>query len=109
MPKKSVDPTSPPPIAEPAPMIMITPADGGYQLNAYGLDSGQIVDALRLALLHIVATVNGAKVIQATFGRQTAIAVAPHHNGSTPGRVAEPVTRRRRRLQPDEIVLVDED
>lgn len=89
-------------------MIMIQPADGGYQLNAYGLDSGQIVDALRLALLHIVATVNGANVIQTTFGRQTAIAVAPHHNGSDPAKAAQPVTRRRRRLPVEHSVDADD-
>lgn len=75
------------------PLIMVHPtADGQLRLNAYELDDHEVIAMLRRALLHVVATRNGARVIDLTVPAQAAV-VAQRPARKTPA--SKPPTRRR--------------
>lgn len=62
----------------PEPLIIVQPTpDGRLHLNAYELDDNQIIDMLRRTLLHLVATRNGARVIDLTVPAAAAVAIPP--------------------------------
>lgn len=91
-PKPAPAPASP---EDPAPMIFIEPAfDGSIRINAYGLGTGSIIDALRRVLIHLEAQQSGVQIIAldvparaAATGRRGAVpelAAKPGRNGSRP-------------------------
>lgn len=60
------------------PLIIIQPAaDGSLHLNAYHLEDAEVVAMLRKTLLHLVATLNGARIIDLTVPAQAAVTVEP--------------------------------
>lgn len=59
----------------PAPLILIEPGPDGTRFNAYGLELPEIIEELRRALVHLVATSAGVEVISVTIPRDAAIAV----------------------------------
>lgn len=60
------------------PLIIIQPAaDGSLHLNAYQLEDAEVVAMLRKTLLHLVATLSGARVIDLTVPAQAAVTVEP--------------------------------
>lgn len=82
---------------EPAPMIFIEPlADGSIRMNAYGLYAGEVVDALRRSLLHLVAQQSGIEIITLDVPARAAVVASrpaapskpktaqPGRNGSKP-------------------------
>jgi len=63
---------------EPAPMIFIEPAaDGSIRLNAYGLYAGEVVDALRRALIHLRAQRAGVQVISPEVPPRATVRLTP--------------------------------
>ncbi len=61
-------------IEEPEPMIMLTPAAGGaWRLNGYGLETAEVIRALRLSLLHLVARQSGALIIDEVVAAEMAV------------------------------------
>ena len=75
MPKGYPNPKTPP-ASEPAPMILIEPADdGAIRFNAYGLETAQMVDVLRRSLLHVVAMQSGMQVVRLDVPPAAAVVV----------------------------------
>ena len=64
-----------------APMIIIQPGPAGTRLDAYNLALAEIVDELRRALIHLVAT-NAGVTITHTIPRDAAVIVQPAPDGS---------------------------
>lgn len=61
----------------PTPMIFIEPlVDGAIRLNGYGLDAGEVVDALRRSLIHLVAQRAGVQVISVEVPARAAVVAA---------------------------------
>ena len=54
---------APAPIVEPTPLIVLQPHGDDVQFNAYGLEIADIVNALRLAIVHVVGKPDGITVI----------------------------------------------
>lgn len=77
-PNKSAAPAAPVVSEEPEPMIFIEPGrDGSIRLNAYGLYAGEVIEALRRALIHLHAQRAGVQVISLEVpARAAAIAVS---------------------------------
>lgn len=74
MPKGYPTPKTPAPAGDPAPMIFVEPLpDSAIRINAYGLDNGQVIDALRRTLLHLLATQSGVQIISLDVPPQAAI------------------------------------
>lgn len=68
------------------PLILIQPGLDGVQFTAYGLNVPEIVEALRLALVHIVGKANGA-IIDEHVARPTcvlSVAAVPFKPGKSP-------------------------
>jgi hypothetical protein len=80
-------PTSlaPAPVADPTPLIMLQPHGDGILFNAYGLEIPEIVDALRLAIVHLVGKSQRVWVPQ---GPAATSRIVPSSNGKKPGRPA---------------------
>ena len=58
---QSTPSVAPAPVVDPTPLIMLQPHGDDIQFNACGLDIPQIVDALRLAIVHLVGKQAGIK------------------------------------------------
>lgn len=89
-PNKSTAPAAAPVVNdEPEPMIFIEPGrDGSIRLNAYGLWAGEVIEALRRALIHLHAQRAGVQVISLEVpARAAVVASAP---GVTPKAVKTP-------------------
>ena len=99
---KNIPPTppsvAPAPVAEPTPLIMLQPHGDGIQFNAYGLEIPEIVDALRLAIVHLVGKQAGIKVFDEVISRSQRVwvpqgpaatpRIVPSSNGKKPGKPA---------------------
>ncbi len=93
-------PTSvaPAPVADPTPLIMLQPHGDGIQFNAYGLEIPEIVDALRLAIVHLVGKQAGIKIFDEVISRSQRVwvpqgpaatpRIVPSSNGKKPGKPA---------------------
>lgn len=68
---------APAPVAEPTPLIMLQPHGDGIQFNAYGLEIPEMVDALRLAIVHLVGKQAGIKVFDEVISRSQRVWVPP--------------------------------
>lgn len=89
---------APAPVAEPTPLIMLQPHADGIQFNAYGLEIPQMVDALRLAIVHLVGKQAGIKVFDEVISRSQRVwvpqgpaatpRIVPSSNGKKPGKPA---------------------
>lgn len=89
---------APAPVADPTPLIMLQPHGDGIQFNAYGLEIPEIVDALRLAIVHLVGKQAGIKVFDEVISRQqrvwvpqgpaATVRIVPSSNGKKPGKPA---------------------
>jgi hypothetical protein len=85
-------------VAEPTPLIMLQPHGDGIQFNAYGLEIPEMVDALRLAIVHLVGKQAGIKVFDEVISRQQRVwvpqvpsatfRIVPSSNGKKPGKPA---------------------
>lgn len=61
----------------PAPLIMLTPAAGGaWRLSGYGVETGTVITALRLALVHLVARQSGVTIIDEVIAPEFAVVPA---------------------------------
>lgn len=88
--------TAPAPVAETTPLIMLQPHGDGIQFNAYGLEIPQIVDALRLAIIHLVGKQAGITVFDEVIQRSQRVwvpqgpaatpRIVPSANGKKPGK-----------------------
>lgn len=88
-------PVAPVVAEEPEPMIFIEPGrDGSIRLNAYGLYAGEVVDALRRALIQLHAQRAGVQVISMEVPARAAVVAStpapskpkltkPSRNGSS--------------------------
>lgn len=74
---------APAPVAEPTPLILLQPHGDGIQFNAYGLEIPEIVDALRLAIVHMVGKQAGVVTFDEVISRQQRIWV-PQTMAATP-------------------------
>lgn len=74
---------APAPVAETTPLIMLQPHGDGIQFNAYGLEIPEIVDALRLAIVHLVGKQAGITVFDEVISRQQRVWV-PQIPAATP-------------------------
>ena len=91
-------PTSvaPAPVADPTPLIMLQPHGDGIQFNASGLEIPEIVDALRLAIVHLVGKQAGITMFDEVISRQQRVwvpqgpaatpRIVPSSNGKKPGK-----------------------
>ncbi len=85
-------------VAEPTPLIMLQPHSDGIQFNAYGLEIPEMVDALRLAIVHLVGKQAGIKVFDEVISRSQRVwvpqgpaatpRIVPSANGKKPGKPA---------------------
>lgn len=80
---KPIPSVAPAPVAEPTPLIMLQPHGDGIQFNAYGLEIPEIVDALRLAIVHLVGKQAGITVFDEVISRQQRVWV-PQIPAATP-------------------------
>lgn len=86
------------PVADPTPLIMLQPQGDGIQFNAYGLEIPEIVDALRLAIVHLVGKQAGITMFDEVISRQqrvwvpqgpaSAPRIVPGSNGKKPSKPA---------------------
>ena len=96
---RNTPPTPPsvaPAPADPTPLIMLQPHGDGIQFNAYGLEIPEIVDALRLAIVHLVGKQVGITVFDELISRQQRVwvpqgpaatpRIVPSANGKKPGK-----------------------
>lgn len=74
-PKPSTPPMNAGPITDPAPLIILQPQGASIQFNAYGLEIPEIVDALRLAIVHLLSKQAGVTMFDELISRQQRIAV----------------------------------
>lgn len=81
-PKKGERPAPPPaaperePVAseEMEPLILLTPAGGGaWRLNGYGVARAELIRALRLSLVHLVARQSGVAIIDEVVAPEMAV------------------------------------
>lgn len=89
---------APAPVADPTPLIMIQPQGASIQFNAYGLEIPEIVDALRLAIVHLVGKQAGITMFDEVISRQQRVwvpqgpaatpRIVPSSNGKKPGKPA---------------------
>lgn len=89
---------TPAPIVEPTPLIMLQPHGDDVQFNAYGLEIADIVNALRLAIVHVVGKPDGITVIDEVMSRSQRVwvrkgpaakpRIVPSSNGKKRGRPA---------------------
>lgn len=87
IPNNKPAPVAAPVAEEPAPMIFIEPGlDGAIRLNAYGLYAGEVVDALRRALIHLAAQRAGVQVISLEVPAKAAVAASTTAKPSSNGR-----------------------
>lgn len=61
---------APAPVADPTSLIMLQPHGDGIQFNSYGLEIPEIVDALRLTIVHLVGEQAGITVFDEMISRQ---------------------------------------
>lgn len=94
IPKKAA-PAQAPVTEGPTPMVLIEPlVDGAIRLNGYGLEAGEVVDALRRSLIHLVAQRAGVQVISVEVPARAAVVAAPAAGkGKRPAQV-DPATPR---------------
>ena len=95
---QSTPSVAPAPVADPTPLIMLQPHGDGIQFNAYGLEIPEIVDALRLAIVHLVGKQAGIKVFDEVISRSQRVwvpqgpaatpRIVPSSNGKKPGKPA---------------------
>jgi hypothetical protein len=76
IPKAKAQPQSQPAsdIVSAPPLILLQPVLDGVQFTAYGLQLPEIVELLRLSMVHVVAKQNGATVIDDYVARSTRVA-----------------------------------
>jgi hypothetical protein len=67
--------------------------DGAIRLNGYDLEAGEVVDALRRSLIHLVAQRAGVRVINLEVPARAAVVVAPASKGKRPAGI-DPATPR---------------
>lgn len=89
---------APAPVADPTPLIMLQPHGDGIQFNAYGLEIPEMVDALRLAIVHLVGKQAGITVFDEVISRSQRVwvpqgpaatpRIVPSSNGKKPGKPA---------------------
>lgn len=91
--KPSIPPMNAGPTTDPAPLIMLQPQGASIQFNAYGLEIPEIVDALRLAIVHLLSKQAGVTMFDEIINRQQRIAVgkAPSIEPSASGKTAPKV------------------
>ncbi len=64
---------APAPITTPPPLILLQPGPDGIQFTSYGLETAEIIESLRLALIHAVARHAGVTVIDESISRNNRI------------------------------------
>ena len=75
IPKAKIEPQpepAPSTMSEP-PLILLQPNADGVQFTAYGLRPAEIIEALSLALVHVVARTNGATVVDEHIARSNRV------------------------------------
>ncbi|MBK8211585.1 MAG: hypothetical protein IPK78_18170 [Rhodospirillales bacterium] len=70
-------PITAPSVAAPEPLIILQPDGDNWQFNAYGLDLGDILRALRLTLIHLAAQQAGVVTIEATISARNIVLASP--------------------------------
>lgn len=97
IPKTKIEPEPAPSTMSEPPLILLQPNVDGVQFTAYGLRPAEIIEALRLALVHVVARTNGATVVDehiARSNRVITVTAVPAKPARTVGVPAPPKPKR---------------
>lgn len=73
IPKAKIEPEPVPSTISETPLILLQPNVDGVQFTACGLRPAEIIEALLLTLVHVVARTNGATVVEEHIARSNRV------------------------------------